>query len=1031
MKKIILLSLLLLTLKSHAQSSLSEGSPIAPVSPSIYEFMKYSEIPVSEYTGIPNIGIPLYTITDEHITIPININYHAGGFKVSEEASNIGLGWNMHFGTITQIVNDADDYGTREINGQTFFYDRKMPDYHGSPVTTDFPMRKTPPWFLDGAGWYTPYPIYNPQAMHSFKVASDYYFPVNGDFDTRQTSMCIDYWVDSEPDVFIVNFFGHSFKFMVNIDLDGNREIVILNNEGYYIEAVNSKTTNFSWKIITPDGNQFYFEEKSEVLNELNTTDGGFSQGGNPIFGPQQRVWYITKIITPKLKEIHFNYTQTNWQYNFPSVSQKYYWEKSKTYSSNITKSYFNGFSDWYPGLSNSYSINKEKLVILNSINFPEGNIFFSYSDRLDINGAKKLDQVVVKNSLNQEIKKIDFHNSYFISNNLGNSYSYVPVGLYTTSEVTHRLKLDSVTVNNSEEFKFKYNSTLLPNKFSFAVDYWEYYNGNLSNTSFVPNPSRFNRADISGTNNKSARLDYAKACILEEITYPTGGFTQFEYELNTFNNYWVPDYSNTNNTISNGNGLRVKSIGNFSNIGTLSTKKIYEYENGISFQPLSFFTDINFNKYSINNMSYYSIIAVESNNSFGFSPSPFGSGSGVGYSKVTVKNVDANLNALSGKIVKLYSNNADVIINSANAQNTARIVLPSRKNELYLDNGTLLTEEIYDQNNNLKKKITLEYFSTLSDIYYGAKLIPFGSYTWYSGDSNGQLIYNMARTLIGYYPIYDFNKLLKSKNTVEYFESNSIISNESFSYDSNNLLKTNTIKNSFGENLTTSYYYPNDVTVGSTIKNSITQSQYDAIYKMKWDYLFPNEFARIGELIQKEIKKNGSILNTQRVNFTILNNKMVLPEYIQDKKKSEIFKNQIFYHQYDDKGNPTEVSKKDGTHIVYIWGYQQTQPIAKIENATYAQVSGYVSNLQTLSNADNDRTINEGALQTALNNLRTVLTNSMVTTFTYDPLIGVTSITDPLGQTVYYHYDNSNRLEYILDKDGKVISKNEYHYKN
>lgn len=142
-----------------------------------------------------------------------------------------------------------------------------------------------------------------------------------------------------------------------------------------------------------------------------------------------------------------------------------------------------------------------------------------------------------------------------------------------------------------------------------------------------------------------------------------------------------------------------------------------------------------------------------------------------------------------------------------------------------------------------------------------------------------------------------------------------------------------------------------------------------------------------------------------------------------------------IVYTDYDTKGNPLEVSKKDGTHIVYIWGYQQSKPIAKIVNATYAQVLSSVPNLQVLSNTDTDRTTgatgSEGALRTALNNLRTTLPNSQVTTYTYDPLIGVTSITDPMGQVLYYHYDEFNRLEYILDKDGKVISKNEYHYKN
>src|SRR5690606_13894082 len=73
-----------------------------------------------------------------------------------------------------------------------------------------------------------------------------------------------------------------------------------------------------------------------------------------------------------------------------------------------------------------------------------------------------------------------------------------------------------------------------------------------------------------------------------------------------------------------------------------------------------------------------------------------------------------------------------------------------------------------------------------------------------------------------------------------------------------------------------------------------------------------------------------------------------------------------IIYHDYDSIGNPIEVSKTDGTHIVYIWGYNQTQPIAKIENTTYCysgnnySVSNcleetVVANLQLLSNQDMD----------------------------------------------------------------------------
>jgi len=64
------------------------------------------------------------------------------------------------------------------------------------------------------------------------------------------------------------------------------------------------------------------------------------------------------------------------------------------------------------------------------------------------------------------------------------------------------------------------------------------------------------------------------------------------------------------------------------------------------------------------------------------------------------------------------------------------------------------------------------------------------------------------------------------------------------------------------------------------------------------------------------------------------------------------------------------------------------------------------------------------------LNDLRTALPNAQVSTYTYDPLIGVTSITDPRGETIYYEYDNFNRLEHVKDAQGNILSKNKYNFK-
>ena len=52
-----------------------------------------------------------------------------------------------------------------------------------------------------------------------------------------------------------------------------------------------------------------------------------------------------------------------------------------------------------------------------------------------------------------------------------------------------------------------------------------------------------------------------------------------------------------------------------------------------------------------------------------------------------------------------------------------------------------------------------------------------------------------------------------------------------------------------------------------------------------------------------------------------------------------------------------------------------------------------------------------------------------MITTYTYEPLVGVTSITDPRGYTIYYEYDDLHRLKRVKDEAGHVVSENDYHY--
>lgn len=190
---------------------------------------------------------------------------------------------------------------------------------------------------------------------------------------------------------------------------------------------------------------------------------------------------------------------------------------------------------------------------------------------------------------------------------NLSHSYNYDG-----SNDLSKRLMLDGVQVgaNEEEKYAFRYNPDHMPsyltwgysNTPSFQEDLWGYKNREGSTTLLLSDFAPF------GASNLFPDEEKAKACMLEEIKYPTGGKTVFEFERNRVNfDPYLYDFSSPkvprDGTVG---GLRVKKISNYAYEGATLEIKQYEYSSNLDrgYGDLSWekfvYTQQVFNTYSI-----------------------------------------------------------------------------------------------------------------------------------------------------------------------------------------------------------------------------------------------------------------------------------------------------------------------------------------------------------------------------------------------------------------------------------------------
>ncbi|MCF3109425.1 RHS repeat protein [Niabella sp. CC-SYL272] len=313
---------------------------------------------------------------------------------------------------------------------------------------------------------------------------------------------------DGQPDVFYINCNGLSGKFFYNQDKGG---FIFSPNQNVKISYDNHEQ---SFTLTNTSGIEYTFD-----VAEVNTQD--LSTGG---VVPVTTAWFLSKIKDLKSQEeLLIAYEPVS--YNFETLGVETKGEQFDYFGTDPQ----HVLPDNITMRVAPYNSNRMSTFRVKRIDFKNGYLLFnkSTSSRYDIVNDYSLNSIEVYSG-QTKIRKIDFYQSYFKSDDVTDVSS-------PSARTKIRLKLDSLkiwdgsNVNSFQPYKFKYyGNGAIVDRLSRAQDYWGYYN--YSNGQTMLPPVQYEYWPMPG-NDRNANPSFTGT--ISEISYPTGGFTSFEFEGN------------------------------------------------------------------------------------------------------------------------------------------------------------------------------------------------------------------------------------------------------------------------------------------------------------------------------------------------------------------------------------------------------------------------------------------------------------------------------------------------------------------